>query len=31
MTRRFAADVFEFTVVALLVSTIIVWAKVLAG
>jgi hypothetical protein len=31
MGRRFAAEVFEFAVFALLVSSIILWAKVLSG
>jgi hypothetical protein len=31
MVRRFAADVFELTALVLLVSSIIVWAKVLSG
>jgi hypothetical protein len=31
MVRRFASDVFELTAFALLVSSIILWAKVLSG
>jgi hypothetical protein len=31
MVRRFAADVFELTAVALLVVSVILWAKVLSG
>jgi hypothetical protein len=31
MVRRFAADVFELTAMALLVASVILWAKVLSG
>ncbi len=31
MVRRFASDVFELTALALLVCSIILWAKLLAG